>query len=211
MQDVQDVRDGDEAMGVSVRVAEGLLDDPVDVEGEAVVDVCASGLDCGACGAGTEALHASFVVRREAARPAVQRMIRKGYMDDAEDAEAEVFARAWRAYPRMVAEEERELAAGRPSPHRWNAWFARIALNLVRDDLERRKVLRRLVAALPGEERVVVEALLSGQGDQELMARWGTSAAGVTRRRRKGRERRRRGMATAGYERRVSAAGEEAR
>jgi RNA polymerase sigma factor (sigma-70 family) len=102
--------------------------------------------------AGVQQLQATFVARMEAVRPAVEQIVSRGRLADPEAAVQAVWLKAWAAYPRMVAIEERALARELPSPHRWRAWFARIAKRVVIDEKRRDEVVRRLygVRVVPG-------------------------------------------------------------
>jgi len=207
------------------------------------------------------ALQASFMTRWAAAAPSVSRLLSKiNGPDDRNDALQDVLLRAWEAYPTMVQREASALAAGLPSPHRWNAWFTTLARNYLTNQYRRRTketasfgehstrrprsechqgvvptgeatlsqpdfleldqlsseqagettepealVLRAAAshviaaATLSPEQRQTVQAILDGDTDQLLAARWGTSQSAVVRRRRSALKVLRRALEDAGF------------
>jgi DNA-directed RNA polymerase specialized sigma24 family protein len=76
-----------------------------------------------------------LVALREEYGGVVRKIVARGRLEDREAAEAEVWARVWRALPRMVEREGKE--------HRWGAWVAMIARRVVIDEKRRDEVARR--------------------------------------------------------------------
>lgn len=107
-------------------------------------------------------------------RPAVWAVVSRARLADPEAAEAEVWLRAWRAYPRMVASE-----AGRGGPHRWEGWICRIAGRVAidvarRDGVARRNFGERATSILKdrvGELLDVDEVMSPGRDPAELVER----------------------------------------
>lgn len=71
-------------------------------------------------------------------RPAVWAIVNRARLSDPDAGEAEVWLRAWRAYPRMVASE-----GDRTDGHRWEGWTVRIAQRVAIDAARRDEVARR--------------------------------------------------------------------
>src|SRR4051794_30173887 len=125
-------------------------------------------------------LQETFVARMEAARPAGALIVslgggggpgggggggggeggggERGEGGRGGGGEAEVWCKAWAAYAGMVAVEEKALARGLASPHRWTAWFARIAKGVVVSEKRREAVVRRALG-------VRVWEMVGGEGE----------------------------------------------
>jgi DNA-directed RNA polymerase specialized sigma24 family protein len=89
------------------------------------------------------ALQASFAALHGQMRGRVEAVIRRARVEDPEASAAEVWAKAWQAYPRMVAAEEARRASG-AAGHNWGGWFVMLARNVVRSEKRRAKVFRRV-------------------------------------------------------------------
>ena len=90
------------------------------------------------------ALAPAFMQLRERCAAQVEKIVYRGRLDDPEAAIAEVWAKAWRAYPTMLERESRRLERGLPG-HNWRGWLAQIARNVVRDEHRTAKVQRRVL------------------------------------------------------------------
>jgi DNA-directed RNA polymerase specialized sigma24 family protein len=73
----------------------------------------------------------------------VSAIIRRGRLEDPEASEAEVWAKAWAAFPRM-ARREAEQRARLTRGHNWGGWISQIARRVVIDEKRRAAVIRRL-------------------------------------------------------------------
>jgi RNA polymerase sigma factor (sigma-70 family) len=87
----------------------------------------------------------------------VWRNFERGNLEDPEALEAEVWARVWRAYPRMRWREERLQARGLPG-HSWRQWVSRTARRLVLDEQRRREAWRHNVGMRAFRERDTADA-----------------------------------------------------
>jgi DNA-directed RNA polymerase specialized sigma24 family protein len=76
----------------------------------------------------------AFVHHFDAVRPRLEFIARRARGDDPAAVVAEVAARCWADFRTKYPEEQAALAAGQPSPHRWEAIFCTTAHRLVIDE-----------------------------------------------------------------------------
>ena len=84
-----------------------------------------------------------FVALRERMAPTVARMMDRARLEDAEAWSAEVWLKAWRAFPGMIERETERLSSGRGG-HNWNGWVVLLARNTIRDRKRRAEVRQRV-------------------------------------------------------------------
>lgn len=84
-----------------------------------------------------------FVALRERMADTVLRMMVRARLEDAEAWSAEVWLKAWRAFPGMIERETERLARGLGG-HNWNGWVVLLARNTIRDRKRRAEMRERV-------------------------------------------------------------------
>ena len=91
----------------------------------------------------TQRMHRAFETHYTSAYPRICRIVRNHGLSDEDDVLGDISEHLWRQFPARYREEQADLAAGRPSRHKWVSLFCEIARNKMIDRLRAEGLARR--------------------------------------------------------------------